>query len=211
MVIYQFASWKKLPDERIEEVSSGINAPKYQSESESASEALTDLIIDLNVPSSSVAIGVDGEIVWTRAIGFADVDNKTVSTPQTSNRIGSTSKAVTSTAMMLLVKDGLLDLDKNILEYLPEFPAKKYAFTTRQLLSHTAGIVDYEDLSIKYGLYTLLNFKQYDSVAQGLEIFKDEALLFEPGSDFKYNSFDVVLASRVIEKISGMDYLNYLK
>ena len=77
-------------------------------------------------------------------------------------------------------------------------------------MSHTAGFPDYEDLGISGGFYTLLNFKQFNTVQEGLKVFQDIPLLYQPGEQFKYNSFDVVLASRVIEGISDKDFLTFL-
>ncbi|WP_157983126.1 serine hydrolase domain-containing protein [Psychroflexus aestuariivivens] len=169
------------------------------------------LLDSLNVPSVSIAIGVDNKIVWSEAIGYADLDKKINATPKTTYRIGSTSKAVTSVAIMKLVQQNKLNLDESVSNLLPDYPVKKWKFTTRQLLSHTAGFPDYEDLSISGGFYTLLNFKQFHTVEEGLVVFKDVPLLFKPGDRFRYNSFDVVLASRVIEKISNQDFLGYLE
>jgi CubicO group peptidase (beta-lactamase class C family) len=189
----------------------GISDPAYNEQIQASSKKLEILLDSLNVPSVSIAIGVDNKIVWSEAIGYADLNNKVNATPKTTYRIGSTSKAVTSVAIMKLVQQNKLNLDQPVASILPEYPHKEWEFTTRQLLSHTAGFPDYEDLGISGGFYTLLNFKQFNTVQEGLEVFKDIPLLFKPSEQFKYNSFDVVLASRVIEEISEKDFLTYLE
>lgn len=208
---YNFFSWATLPEKRLEARTIGIANETYRNEIDQASSELFNILTRLNVPSASVAVGVDGQIVWSEAIGYADVQKQIPATPQTAYRIGSTSKAMTSTALMLLEQQGKLDLDQAVIEILPDFPEKEWNFTTRQLLSHTAGIIDYEQLGLYGGFYSLLNFRQFDSVEEGLKIFKNRPLQFEPGTNFMYNSFDIVLASRVLEVVADQPYLDFLK
>lgn len=208
---YYLLSWEKLPNHRKYEKTTGISDSSYTEQIKISSKKLELLADSLNVPSVSIAIGVDNKIVWSEAIGYAELNNHIKATPKTTYRIGSTSKAVTSVAIMRLVQQNKLNLDQSISSIIPEYPSKDWEFTTRQLLSHTAGFPDYEDLSIRGGFYTLLNFKQFNTVEESLTVFKDVPLLFKPGKQFRYNSFDVVLASRVIEIISEKDFLTYLE
>lgn len=208
---YYLFSWDELPSNRKLEKTIGISDSTFNEQIQVSSKKLEILVDSLNVPSVSIAIGVDNKIVWSEAIGYADLNNNITATPKTTYRIGSTSKAVTSVAIMKLVQQNKLNLDHSVADILSDYPAKNWEFTTRQLLSHTAGFPDYEDLGISGGFYTLLNFKQFSTVEEGLKLFKDTPLLFKPGEQFRYNSFDVVLASRVIEKISGREFLIYLE
>jgi len=206
---YYLMSWHELPSHRINLKTTEIADPSFNEQIQLGSKKLEILVDSLNVPSVSVAIGVDNKIVWSEAIGYADLTNKIKATPKTTYRIGSTSKAVTSVAIMTLVQQNKLNLDQSVADILPDYPTKKWKFTTRQLLSHTAGFPDYEDLG-SGGFYTLLNFKQFNTVEEGLAIFEDVPLLFNPGQKFSYSSFDTVLASRIVERISGNDFLTYL-
>jgi serine beta-lactamase-like protein LACTB, mitochondrial len=208
---YYHFSWSELPNNEKYEKTIGISDSAYNEQIQLSSKKLEKLLDSLNVPSVSVAIGIDNKIVWSEAIGFSDLNNKVKATPKTTYRIGSTSKAVTSVAIMKLVQQNKLNLDQPVASILTEYPPKEWEFTTRQLLSHIAGFPDYEDLGISGGFYTLLNFKQFNTVQEGLEVFKNVPLLFKPGEQFKYNSFDVVLVSRIIEEISEKDFLNYLE
>lgn len=207
---YQFFSWKALPIENMNSIKNELNADHSESQIE-ATQLLMELVHTLHVPSASAAVAVNGEIVWEAAYGYADIEQKIQANTNTLYRIGSTSKAVTSIALMKLVQEGKLDLDQAVSSIITDFPEKKWDFTTRQLLSHTAGIPDYEDLGL-YGLYfSLLNISNFSSVDEGLKLFKNVPLLFEPGTDFKYNSFGPVLASRVLEIQSGMGFEDYMK
>lgn len=208
---YYLFSWDELPSNRKFEKKTEISDSFFNEQIQVSSKKLEILVDSLNAPSASVSVGVNNKIVWSEAVGYADLNNKIKATSKTIYRIGSTSKAVTSVAIMRLVQQNKLSLDQSVANIIPEYPPKEWEFTTRQLLAHTAGFPDYEDLGISGGFYTLLNFKQFNSVQEGLELFKENPLLFKPGEKFRYNSFDVVLASRVIEKISDSDFLTYLE
>lgn len=94
-------------------------------------------------PGMSIAVAVNGELVWAEGFGLADLEQCVPVTPRTRFRIGSTSKPLTSAGAMLLYDQKRLDLDAPIQRYVPTFPAKGQAITTRQLLGHLGGIRDY--------------------------------------------------------------------
>ncbi len=73
------------------------------------------------------------------------MDNRKPATPHTQYRIGSTSKAVTATGIARLVNAGTLDLDALVGDTIINWPKKRWNFSTRQLLNHTAGVGNYED------------------------------------------------------------------
>ncbi|HSR41357.1 MAG TPA: serine hydrolase domain-containing protein, partial [Longimicrobiales bacterium] len=74
------------------------------------------------IPGLSVAVAVDGELVWSDAFGFADLENSVAATPATRFRIASISKALTAAAIGALVEEGRLDLDAPVQAYVPNFP-----------------------------------------------------------------------------------------
>jgi serine beta-lactamase-like protein LACTB len=91
------------------------------------------------VPGMSVAVVQDGEFVWSRGFGMADLENSVPATAQTLYRLGSISKPITATAAMTLWEHGQLDLDAPVQKYCPAFPQKPWPLTTRQLLGHLGG------------------------------------------------------------------------
>jgi CubicO group peptidase (beta-lactamase class C family) len=107
---------------------------------------------------------------------------------------------LTAAAAMKLHEEGRLDLDAPIQRYVPSFPEKGYAITPRQLLSHRSGIRHYRDDN------EALNTKRYNTVTESLELFKNDTLLFEPGSDFGYTSYGYVLLSAAIEGAANEDF-----
>lgn len=209
--LYQLTSWSPMPKERHQLVSTTVESAQHQEAISQARRILALLPDALNVPSASVAVAVNGEIIWSEAVGYADLALKKPATPQTIYRIGSTSKAVTATALMIAVQEKKLDLYQSVPELLKNYPQKQWDFNTAQLLSHTAGLPDYEDLGLKGLFYSALNAKDFTSVEEGITLFKDIPLLYEPGTHFKYNSFDIVLASLVLERVTGTSFSDFLQ
>ena len=95
-------------------------------------------------PSMSVAVAVDGEVLWREAVGWADLGSRSAASVATQYPIGSTSKALTATAAMILADQAVLSLDAPIITYLPDLPEPYRKVTMRQLLSHRAGVRHYK-------------------------------------------------------------------
>ncbi len=105
--------------------------------------------------------------------------------------------------MAQLVDDEKLEFNASLYDYVPNFPKKKYDFTIKQIAGHTAGIRHYK------GIEFLMNKKM--SIVDGLDIFKNDPLLFEPGTNFKYSTYGWNLLSVVVQNASGKDYIEYMK
>lgn len=207
----RYSGWHSLPEDPPLPQLQGITDTNYRAEIEEARAYLQKIPDILHVPSFSVAVAQSGKVIWSEAIGYANIAAQKPATPNTQYRIGSTSKAVTATGVARLVERGLLNLDDSVGHRIPNFPPKRWNFTTRQLLSHTAGIGNYEDFIGVYSAFTTLcNCRQFNTVTEGLDVFNDFELLFQPGTDFKYSSFDIILASAVIEETSGAPFLKYM-
>lgn len=198
--------WIELPDDR--PYSEGEVATGYREAAEKARDLLQDHMKKINVPAFSAAIAVDGDVVWTAATGYADVEQRIKATPGTLFRIGSTSKAVTGTLFARMVDDRLVKIDAPISTYMSDLPNSDWAtLTPRQLASHTAGIVGYEENRDLIGMYNTMRLHNtLDDVAEGLEYFDDTQLLYEPGTDFYYSSFDINLLSAVLQGAGGASF-----
>lgn len=208
--IYDYTTWNKSPNLNELPVNVGTNNEQYQQQILFAQQYLKLIPKKLNVPSFSVAVGINNEIVWSEAIGYQNIENRIKADTNTIYRIGSSSKAVTATISAILVEEGLLKLDTLIGNDIKNYSKKKWLFTPRQLLSHSAGLPDYGDLNIR-GLYSVLcNCKKYKNVTQALNIFNDVELLYKPNSDYKYTTMDYILLSAYLEEISGSNFLNLL-
>ena len=181
---------------------------KYAQVAREAELILTHARSEINVPSLSVAVARDGRLIWAGAIGWQSIERRIEATPNTRYRIGSTSKTVTATVLARLVDKQLIDLDKPIEKYSPEILEKWALLTPRQLMSHTAGIVGYDENRDLEGLYQTLRLqKHYSDLADTLETIDDSDLMFPPGERFSYSSFDVNLMSVVMQKATGIPFV----
>ncbi|MEM9663998.1 MAG: serine hydrolase domain-containing protein, partial [Bacteroidota bacterium] len=138
-------------------------------------------------------------VVWAEGVGGAARATGAPATTDTRFRIGSTSKSITAALAGRLLDRDLVSLDADIREILPAFPAKPYTLTLRDLLSMQAGIRHYRGKES-------LNTTHYASVADGLQIFADDPLVFEPHTDIRYSSYSFNLAGAVLAEALGMSY-----
>lgn len=156
------------------------------------------------IPAMTVAIALEGRVVYSKGFGTADLENGVAASSETLIRTGSISKPITAVAAMTLVEAGKLDLDAPVQKYCPAFPQKQWMITTRQLLTHTSGIRHYKEGEIE-------STKHYASTSDGFAIFAADPLLFEPGTKFSYSTYGYTVAGCVIEGASGQKYFDYVR
>jgi CubicO group peptidase (beta-lactamase class C family) len=192
--------------------SSAVLDERFSAAAEGAMQALVAHRRSFGFPAITAAVSFDGAVIWTGAVGWADLETRTPATAATVFRIGSTSKAVTATALARLLDQGRVTLDAPLSTYAPSWPNPAWNdLTIRQLASHTAGFPEYEGNRDLFGLFmTLCGCKHYSSVRESLEIFDDTGLRYEPGTDFFYSSFDVTLLGAVLAEVEGEPFLAVL-
>lgn len=182
-----------------------IRDKAYLNSIRQAQHYIDSLQVSQDIPGISVCVGTRNKILWAQGFGYADLEAHLPVTIHTKFRLGSVSKSLTSLAIGRLVEQQRLDLDAPIQQYVPGFPLKKFAFTPRQLATHTAGIRHYLDTD------PLACAKHYATVQEGLTIFSQDTLLFQPGSAYQYSTYGYSLLSAVIEGASHTDYLSYMQ
>jgi CubicO group peptidase (beta-lactamase class C family) len=157
--------------------------------------------------SGTVLVAKDGAPVFERAYGFADRATHTPNTLETSFRIGSMNKMFTATAVMQLVQDGKIDLDKPFGTYITDYPNKDVssAVTIRQLLTHTGGTGDIFGPKFDKNRLKLRTLQDY------IDLYGKRPLLFKPGAKFDYSNYGFVLLGAVVEKVSGQSYYDYVR
>lgn len=156
-------------------------------------------------PGAALLIIQDGKPVLRQGFGFADLEAGRKVTPTTSFRLASVSKQFTATAILLLAQDGTLSIDDPIRRWLPELPVVADAITLRQLLSHTSGLYDYEDL-----MDPADSRQVHDrDVLRLLE--SEDRLYFTPGSSYRYSNSGYALLTLVVERVSGQRYADFLQ
>lgn len=158
-----------------------------------------------DVPGASLLVLKDGKPIVRRGYGMANLEEGDKATPGTNYRLASVSKQFTAAAILLLAEDGQLDLDDPVRRWLPSLPETTSTVTLRELLTHTGGLVDYEDL-IPPGTTAQVSD---DDVLRLLSA--TPKTYFAPGSAYRYSNSGYVLLGLVVERASGIGLPSYLK
>ena len=159
-----------------------------------------------NIAGAVVSVVKDGQVLFQKGYGYADFEAKKPVLPdQTLFRPGSISKLFTATAVMQLVEQGKLDLDRDVNDYLDFAIPKTYAepVTLRQLLTHTAGFEE-----------TLKNlFVAHESDIKPLRSYlvnQMPARIFPPGRVPSYSNYGFTLAGYIVQRVSGERFERYI-
>ena len=151
--------------------------------------------------NGSVLVSVNEKIVYEKAYGRSDFENNIAFSISTPCYLASVSKQFTAVGILILAQK-LITLDDHLDKYFPDFPQGE-SITIRQLLNHTSGIVNYEELGIDNPRLTNQNI--YDNLVQ------HQALQFHPGEKYEYSNSGYVLSAMIIEKVSKMSYARSMK
>ena len=162
------------------------------------------LLVEENLPGLSVAVALDGAIVWAEGFGYADVDRTPVS-PLTRFRLGALSKPLTAVAAALLHDRGRLDLDAPVQRYVPAYPDKQWTVTTRQLMGDVAGVH-----RIRGDNNDAMPNGHCESLDEAVAMLADDPLLFEPGTQHRYSLWGWVLVSAAVEGAAGEPFKRFM-
>ena len=178
-----------------------------EAEAIAALAARVDEMAKLDQFSGAVLIGRRGQVLWQKAVGLANRDSRTANTLETQFRNGSMNKMFTATAALQLIDAGKLSLDDTVGKVLPDYPNKEIAakVTIRHLLTHTGGTGDFFGPLFNTNRLTLKTHGDY------VTLFGARAPLHEPGAEFRYSNFGMVLLGAIIERVSGMSYFDYVR
>ena len=165
-------------------------------------------------PGLAVLVKKDGKVVFKKGYGVRDLRTTTAIDAQTTVRLASFTKQFTAMAMMLLVRDGKLRYDESLTEIFPEFPAYGKTITVRNLLNHTSGLPDYEDLMdaaerTKGQIWSAEKQIQDAEVLQLLE--KESHGKFIPGTEWEYSNSGYVVLGLIAAKVSRKSFGEFLQ
>jgi serine beta-lactamase-like protein LACTB len=158
-----------------------------------------------NLPGLSVAVAVDGEIVWAEGFGWSDVESRAPLTPRTRFRLGALSKPLTAVAAALLHDRGRLDLDAPVQRYVPAYPGKQWTVTTRQLMGDVAGVH-----RIRGDNNDAMPVSHCASLDEAVAMLAEDPLLFEPGTQHRYSIWGWVLVSAVVQGAAGEPFARFM-
>ena len=157
------------------------------------------------VPGAGVAVLREGVILHRCAYGFADLENRVAATSATNYRLASITKQFTAAAILLLAEDGRLSVDDSVRGWLPSLPDAADEMIIRHLLTHTSGLVDFED-AIPEGATAQLHD------ADVLRLLEAEnRRYFRPGARYRYSNSGYALLALIVERASGEDFASFLR
>ncbi|HST12741.1 MAG TPA: serine hydrolase domain-containing protein [Terriglobales bacterium] len=163
-------------------------------------------------PGAAVMVIHDGNVVMQRGYGATDLRTQHKIDEHTNFRLASLTKQFTAAAIMLLVHDGKLRYEQNLTQIFPDFPAYGKAITVRQLLNHTSGLLDYEDLMTAPPADTPPDQIPQIFDAGVLALMKKaKTTKFPPGSKWAYSNSGYCVLAMVVEKVSGKSFPDFLQ
>ena len=156
--------------------------------------------------SGAILVAYNDSIFEKRAYGLASIEYGIKNRVDTKFNIASITKMITAVATLQLYESGKVELKKPIGEYLPDYPNKlvRDSVTIHQLLTHTSG--NNNDLD-----FWKTNNLKYKNVSDFAQRFENDTLLSKPGTKYDYSASGFIVLGLVIEKVSGLNYYDYVK
>lgn len=166
-------------------------------------DALMQLVHENGQFNGSVLVAENGKVIFKKGYGLANMEWGIPNAPDTKFRLGSITKQFTAMLTLQLVQQGKLKLDGKITDYLPDYPrATGDRITIHQLLTHSSGIPGYTEFP---GFFQTMSRDPY-TPREFVKQFADSALLFEPGTRYRYSNSGYFLLGVIIENVTGMTY-----
>jgi CubicO group peptidase (beta-lactamase class C family) len=151
----------------------------------------------LKTPGCALGVIRNGEFIYKRAYGAADLELGVPLTTQSVFVMGSISKQFTAASVVLAAEKGYLSLDDDVRKYIPELPDYGYAITLRQMLHHTSGLRELENLLDFSGR----NQEDIHPFAELIDLItRQKALNFQPGEEYLYSGTNYVLLAEVVHR-----------
>jgi CubicO group peptidase (beta-lactamase class C family) len=158
-----------------------------------------------DVPGASVLVVRDGQPIVRASYGLTDLEAGTPATPATNYRLGSVTKQFTAASILLLAEDGRLNLDDRGHDWLPSLSKVTETVTIRHLLTHTSGLVDYEEV-----IPETLAAQLHD--ADVLRLLKtQDRTYFRPGTGYRYSNSGYALLALIVQRASGKTFATFLR
>jgi CubicO group peptidase (beta-lactamase class C family) len=195
-------------------VASSSRAQSSQDQTATALDAIFSPLADARSPGLAVLVRKDGRTVFERGYGARELRSFAKIDPQSNFRLASCSKQFTAMSITLLVHDGKLRYDDKLADVFPDFPDYGKTITMRNLLNHTSGLPDYEDLMAaaeKRKGAALWTAEHQIQDAEVLYLLKQEtAGKFAPGTQWSYSNSGYVVLGLVVAKVSGKPFREFL-
>lgn len=184
---------------------SACSASKNPSSSQGSTDPIDSLFQPFHVPNPGISCAVikDGKIVLEKNYGYADVENKVITSSATNYRIASLSKQFTAAAIMKLVHQKKLTYETTLSQIFPGFPEYGETITIRHLLTHRSGIIGYGDFVLKNE--QILDERILE------ELMKVNSIYFHPNEKFMYSNSGYAVLAQVVEKVAKKPFAEFMK
>jgi CubicO group peptidase (beta-lactamase class C family) len=185
-----------------------LSVSTYAQQLSKQDEQFVDSVMNANYkpdePGAVLLIAKHGQSVFRKGYGIANMEFSVSNKPEYVFRIGSITKQFTAVCVLMLAREGKLNLQDDITKYLSSFNSHGRHITIENLLSHTSGITD----NVKNLIAKAFMDQSKEDV---MNLFVNDSLAFEPGTEWSYNSSPYVLAGLIVEKVSGISLDEYLQ
>lgn len=165
--------------------------------------------VALPAPGCAVGVSLNGESVFEKAFGLAEMEHNVANTAQTIFESGSVAKQFTAAALVLLQQEGKLNIDDPVRKYIPELPDYGSPLTIRHLLNHTAGLRDWGSVMALTGLGR--GDRTISQAAAVDVVLRQKYLDFKPGAEYSYSNSGYQLAAEVVERVSKQKFPAFLQ
>ena len=164
--------------------------------------------VTMPAPGCAVGVSLNGESVFEKAFGLAEMEHGVPNTAQTVFESGSVAKQFTAAALVLLQQDGKLNIDDPVRKYIPEFPDYGSPLTIRHMLNHTGGLRDWFSVRALSGEgageHIITQQMIFDT------IIRQKGLDFTPGSEYSYSNSGYQLAAMLVERVSKQKFADFV-
>lgn len=158
-----------------------------------------------NEPGASVLVMKKNKVVFKKGYGSANINTQEAIQPNTNFRLASITKQFTAMSILLLEKRGKLSLNDSLQKYFTSFPDYGKNITIKDLLTHTSGLIDYEDLMPPNQIVQL-----HDTNCIQL-MYMTDSLYFPAGTKYKYSNTGYSILSLIVEQVAGIPFAQFLK
>ena len=174
----------------------------------SKEDKMDELFSDYNTPDrpgAAVMVIKDGDVIFKKGYGLANIEKNLPVAGTTNFRLASVTKQFTALSILMLIERGKLKLETSLKDIFPDFPEYGNRITIKNLLQHTSGLIDYEDLIPDSAT---VQVKDKDVLEL---IIKIDSTYFQPGSQHQYSNTGYALLALTVEELSGKPFRDFLR
>ena len=150
-------------------------------------------------PGATALVAINGEIVYRKAFGMANLELDVQMEPDMVLEIGSITKQFTAVSILILMEQGKLNLDDDITKFIEDYPTHGHNISIHHLLTHTSGIKSYTSMESWAPVWR----KDFEPI-ELIDFFKKEPMDFAPGEEWRYNNSAYFILGYIIENLRSL-------